>query len=248
MPTGPGMPLHAGASPGRPRRRDTVSRTLRRTAIVASLLLAVTFTTTAVVTANADASPSLRGRLHAARLHLKKAHVRLATAESALDAALAAGVTPVALGSNETSATTATPAPDVTALRARVRKARRDVHVWEKKVDALAAQVVQEERIAAWERERDWMPIIRIAAAKYHVKAAGMYRMMMRESGGNPRAGASGAFKGLFQYWTGSWANAWNPWRTYSIYDGSAQIFATAYAIHKGMGPQMWTTTWASQY
>ena len=44
------------------------------------------------------------------------------------------------------------------------------------------------------------MPIIEVAAAKYHVSAAGMYRMMMRESGGQRFAGSSSAFKGLFQY------------------------------------------------
>ena len=102
--------------------------------------------------------------------------------------------------------------------------------------------------MAMWERRGKWMPIIEIAAAKYHVKADGMYRMMMRESGGQRYAGASSAFKGLFQYWTGTWSASWNPWRNDSIYDGSSQIFATAYAISKGMGPQMWTTTFASQY
>ena len=85
--------------------------------------------------------------------------------------------------------------------------------------------------MATWERRGKWMPIIEIAAAKYHVKADGMYRMMMRESGGQRYAGASCAFKGLFQYWTGTWAASWNPWRHDSIYDGSSQIFATAYAI-----------------
>ena len=92
------------------------------------------------------------------------------------------------------------------------------------------------------------MQIIKVAAAKYHVSANGMYRMMMRESGGQRYAGSSSAVKGLFQYWTGSWSASWNPWRGDSIYDGSSQIFATAYAISKGMGPQMWTTTFASQY
>jgi len=47
---------------------------------------------------------------------------------------------------------------------------------------------------------------------------------------------------------TGTWAASWNPYRHDSIYDGSSQIFATACAIHRGMGAQMWTTTWASQY
>ena len=67
--------------------------------------------------------------------------------------------------------------------------------------------------MAEWERRGKWMPIIKIAAAKYHVKADGMYRMMMRESGGQRYAGASSPYKGLFQYWTGTWAASWNPYR-----------------------------------
>ena len=112
----------------------------------------------------------------------------------------------------------------------------------------LAGQYRLERQLAEWEQHAKWMPIIEIAARKYHVKADGMYRMMMRESGGRRFAGADSAFKGLFQYWTGTWAASWNPGRHDSIYDGSSQIFATAYAIHRGMGPQMWTTTFASQY
>ena len=106
----------------------------------------------------------------------------------------------------------------------------------------LARQYRFQLKMAEWERRGKWMPIIKVAAAKYHVKADGMYRMMMRESGGQRYAGASSPYKGLFQYWTGTWAASWNPYRSDSIYDGSSQIFATACAISKGMGPQMWTT------
>ena len=112
----------------------------------------------------------------------------------------------------------------------------------------LARQYRFRLRMAEWERRGEWMPIIRVAAARYHVSAAGMYRMMMRESGGRRYAGSGSAFKGLFQYCTGTWAASWNPYRHDSIYDGSSQIFATAYAISRGMGRQMWTTTFASQY
>ena len=112
----------------------------------------------------------------------------------------------------------------------------------------LARQYRFERKMARWESRGKWMPIIEVAAAKYHVSADGMYRMMMRESGGQRYAGSSSAYKGLFQYWTGTWSASWNPWRNDSIYDGSSQIFATACAISKGMGPQMWTTTFASQY
>jgi hypothetical protein len=239
-----------------------VTRTLTRTAIAALLLLAVTLTV-GLAAPRAQAAPSLRGKLLAAQRELDKANQRLAVAQAALDAALA---------TDPTTATTPAPTPspspaeaptaalsaraaddggrqaDVAVLKAKVEKAQKQVRAWKKRVQQLAAQVQQEERIDGWERQGQWMPIIRIAAAKYHVRADGMYRMMMRESGGLARAGATSAFKGLFQYWTGTWNNSWNPWRAESIYDGSSQIFATAYAIHRGLGPQMWTTTFASQY
>lgn len=221
-----------------------MTRHARRIAIVALLLVAISFVAGLVVS-DAGATTTLRGRLHIAQRELKQANERLAAAKAALAAALVAETTPTVPAP---AANTAAAATDVSALEKAVTKARASVRVWSKKVRRLAAAVRQKEQIAAWERRRDWMPIIKIAAAKYHVKADGMYRMMMRESGGDPRAGAAGQFRGLFQYWTGTWKNSWNPWRSESIFDGSSQIFATAYAIHKGMGPMMWTTTFASQY
>ncbi len=235
-----------------------MSGTLRRTAIAASLLLAVTLST-GLAAAKADAATPLRAKLQTAQRELKRANQRLAAAQQALDEALALQAEPVPDGATEgptsavrssgalRSARVAEPA-DIKALRTRVTQARKQVSQWKKRVSVLTAQVQEEEQIEAWENEHDWMPIMEIAAARYHVKADGMYRMMMRESGGNPRAGASGQFRGLFQYWTGTWKNTWNPYRDQSIFDGSSQIFATAYAIHKGMGPQMWTTTFATQY
>jgi soluble lytic murein transglycosylase-like protein len=143
----------------------------------------------------------------------------------------------------------ATPAtPTVEELRARVARTRHAVRTWKLRVRRLARQYRFRIRMAEWERRGQWMPIIRVAAAKYHVNADGIYRMMMRESGGRRYAGSNSAFKGLFQYWPGTWSASWNPWRHDSIYDGSSQIFATAYAISKGMGRQMWTTTFVSQY
>ena len=120
--------------------------------------------------------------------------------------------------------------------------------VWKQRVRKLGAQYRLQVQMAAWERQGRWMPIMRIAAARYHVSAPGMYRMMMRESGGQRCAGSSTPYKGLFQYHTGTWAASWNPWRHDSIYDGSSQVFATALAIHRGMGASMWTTTYWSQY
>jgi len=71
------------------------------------------------------------------------------------------------------------------------------VRVWRKRVQRIARQVRRQMQLADWERHAGWRPIIEIAAGTYHVKADGMYRMMMRESGGCRYAAA--AFKGLFQ-------------------------------------------------
>lgn len=63
-----------------------------------------------------------------------------------------------------------------------------------------------------------------------------MYRVMMCESSGNPRAsGGRGAWLGLFQYAPTTWRGSWNPYRSQSIYDAKAQIFATARAWSIGM-------------
>ena len=141
-----------------------------------------------------------------------------------------------------------TPGPSVDELRARVGKIRRHVRILERRVHRLARKYRLQQQMAAWERQGKWMPIIEIAAAKYHVRASGIYGMMMRESRGQRYAGSSSPYKGLFQYHTGTWTASWNPYRQDSIYDGSSQIFATCYAVSRGMGPSMWTTTFASRY
>ena len=212
--------------------------------MLVSLLVAFTLFAGLLVT-DAGATTSLRGRLVIAQRELDRANQRLEAAQAALAAAQAAEESAAPAPSG---AANAAPSPDVADLQAEVDAARDTVRTWSRKVERLAAAVKQEEDIDAWEQKGEWMPIIRIAADKYDVKADGIYRIMMRESGGDPRAGAGSQFRGLFQYWTGTWKNDWNPWRDESIFDGSSQILATAYAIHKGMGPQMWTTTFASQY
>ena len=220
-----------------------------RIAIIAFLILATTLTI-AIITPDAHASTPLRGKLRVAQRELRQAHDRLEAARAALAAALTVITDPAAVPSDQVSSQPqATVAPDsVDRLKTRVAKARKAVRVWQRRVRRIAAQVRQQQQMTDWERHADWLPIIKVAAAKYHVKADGIYRMMMRESGGRRFAGSTSPYRGLFQYWTGTWAASWNPWRHESIYDGSSQIFATAYAIHKGMGAQMWTTTWASQY
>ncbi len=219
------------------------------------ILIIATALAAAAVPQKADAA-TLKGKLRHAKHALRTSKDRLHAAQAALAAAVATDLGVATAASAEPAPTpaptpTATPAPaglSVKQLKAQVAKARHAVRVWNLRVRRLARQYRQERQMASWESHHQWMQIIKVAAAKYHVKAGGMYRMMMRESGGQQYAGSSGSFRGLFQYYTGTWTSSWNPWRHDNIYDGSSQIFATAYAIHKGMGPSMWTTTFASQY
>jgi len=229
-----------------------------------ALLIVATALTTAVIAPKAEAS-ALKGKLRHARRELHQARQRLTAAQAAVAATLAAAATEPTTATTDpaagaadgatatttattTAASTTPAAPALAELQAKVKQERQAVHRWKQRVRRLAKRLRLERRLASWEDRGVWKPIIRMAAAKYHVKADGMYRMMMRESGGRRFAGSDTAYKGLYQYWTGTWAASWNPYRHENIYDGSAQIFATAYAIHRGMGAQMWTTTWASQY
>ncbi len=218
-----------------------MSRNKSWIAIIAIVVVATALA--AVALPQKAEAASLKGKLTAAKRALRTSSHRLKVAE----ADLAAAATAVSALAADPAATPVA-ASTVEALKARVAKARRAVHIWKQRVHRLAKRFRFERKMAEWERRAKWMPIIEVAAARYHVKADGMYRMMMRESGGRRFAGADGAYKGLFQYWTGTWSASWNPYRSDSIYDGSSQIFATAYAISKGMGSQMWTTTFASQY
>jgi hypothetical protein len=205
-------------------------------------------------------------RLTTARAALAAAILATSTATMTADAAMAtptpspSPTDPIPTPSPSPTDATPTPSPSpvelpllttgpsVDELRARVVRVRRAVRVWERRVHRLARKYRLQQQMADWERRGKWMPIISIAAAKYHVRAAGIYGMMMRESGGQRYAGSSSPYKGLFQYHTGTWTASWNPYRHDSVYDGSSQIFATCYAVSRGMGPSMWTTTFASQY
>ena len=89
-----------------------------------------------------------------------------------------------------------------------------------------------------------WWPLIRSAAAANGIWAEGLYRLMEAESGGSATV-SNGTDYGLFQYSPGTWKGSWNPWHAASIVDGSAQIKATALAIHLGYGPAWWPTTYS---
>ena len=234
----------------------------RSKSLIAIIVIALAAAALAAAVPQKAEASNIKSRLHAAKKALRHSTKRLKSAEAALTAAVvlaqpavtdppeaadpAADPTPAATPTADAAATLAP--LSVEELKARVAKARRAVRTWKQRVHRLAKHYRFQRKMAEWERRAKWMPIIEVAAAKYHVKADGMYRMMMRESGGRRFAGADSPFKGLFQYWTGTWSASWNPYRHDSIYDGSSQIFATAYAISKGMGPRMWTTTFASQY
>jgi peptidoglycan hydrolase CwlO-like protein len=89
-----------------------------------------------------------------------------------------------------------------------------------------------------------WWPLIKAAAGQYGINASGMYRLMMAESGGRANSVSYGLYYGLYQYSPGTWHGDWNPWRSASIFDGPAQIKATALAIHMGKGPYWWPNTY----
>jgi peptidoglycan hydrolase CwlO-like protein len=91
-----------------------------------------------------------------------------------------------------------------------------------------------------------WWPLIKQAADANSINAMGLYRLMMIESGGIASivGGAGHQFCGLFQYWPPLWKASWNPWRAQSIFNGPAQIKATALAIRLGHGPFWWNPSY----
>ncbi len=193
---------------------------------------------------------SLSTRLTLARRELRHARVRLRLDRSAYAAALAAAsaapadaaATPTPAA---TPAATPTPAPSVTPVLtlAQLQQAvRGDRH----RVRALHALVVRLRHAVALRQaaaQGNWMPIVRDAARRNHISATGLRRLMSLESGGRAHA-ENGSFHGLYQYCWSTWRAAWNPWRAVSLYNGAAQIRATAVAIRRGWGPQMWPNTY----
>lgn len=95
-----------------------------------------------------------------------------------------------------------------------------------------AAQTSTANRLAQY---RAWMVEAK-AMYPYPQSIDKMYRVMMCESSGNPKAsGGRGAWLGLFQYARGTWGGRWNPYRNNNIFDAKSQIFATAKAWSIGM-------------
>jgi hypothetical protein len=133
-------------------------------------------------------------------------------------------------------------ADEVAGLQARLTAAKRLERRLNVKVRTLQKRIRQLKQIAEWNRRGQWKPLIEIACKKYGISAAGLNRMMMLESGGRRTVGTM--YKGLFQYYPSTWAGSWNPWRHESVYNGWAQIRATAYALSRGMGPSQWPNTY----
>ena len=215
---------------------------------ILAILIVATALATAVTPQKAEAA-TLGARLRGVDSRLQQARQRLQDAQAALAAALVGS--PLATAPAAPAAAlpaVSTAASPVDQLKAKVVKAQREVRHWERVLRHLRSAYRTQRQLARWAHQSDWRSIITVAAAKYHVNADGIYRMMIRESNGQRFAGASSSYKGLFQYYTGTWAASWNPYRGASILDPVAQIFATCYAVHRGMGPQMWTTTYSSQY
>jgi len=78
---------------------------------------------------------------------------------------------------------------------------------------------------------------VNAAARRYLINGTALHCLMMRESGGSADAGyPDGQYKGLFQYEEGFWEDisAKAGYAGASIYDATAQIYTTAYALTHG--------------
>jgi hypothetical protein len=234
----------------------------RRIALFITTLTLVAFATP-VASASADAPslPRLRHQLRQTRQHLRDARETLSSARVSLTQvqalAAAAGEAPIDPEDPELAALAGAIDPvlgtrlladgviaadEIDQRQQRVDKWRGIVHRIRRAEDALEDRIALRVRIADWNRRGVWRPLVEIAARRYRVDPDGLYRLMMYESGGRRCAGST--FKGLFQYYPGTWAAGWNPWRSESIYSGWAQIQATAYAVGRGMGPANWASTY----
>ncbi len=156
---------------------------------------------------------------------------------------------PAAASGSEASAAAAVSTADVmAAATARATAARTQI----RRLSRLIRQQKERVRKARWlvnhpmQRVRgSWRYVIKTAAKRYRISAAGLYRLMMFESSGRAHArGCGGLYLGLFQYCRSTWYGAWNPYRRFGIYNGGAQIWATAYAIRSGWARRMWPNTY----
>ncbi|HUK78796.1 MAG TPA: hypothetical protein VL117_14540 [Thermoleophilia bacterium] len=150
--------------------------------------------------------------------------------------------------------TAATPAPSASPCVAAVVSApvltpeqwHRVVLRAQRRVRVLAGRVTRlrcELSLRRAAARGNWMPLVRDAARHNRISAVGLRRLMSLESGGRAHA-ENGSYHGLYQYCWSTWRAAWNPWRSASLYNGEAQIRATALAIRRGWGASMWPNTY----
>ncbi len=197
---------------------------------------------------------SLSTRLTHTRTALTHARARLRRDRAAYAAALAAASAPAAdtapsaspspstSGSPSASpspSTSPSPAPAPVPTPAQLRREAQHVRVLQKLLAALRHELDMRQAAA----RGNWMPLVRDAAHHNRISALGLRRLMTLESGGRVNA-QNGSYHGLYQYCWSTWHGAWNPWRAQSLFNGEAQIRATALAIRRGWGRQMWPNTY----
>lgn len=201
-----------------------MSRTRIGITFLALVVVAATVCMVAVPTADAV---TLDQRLRAARRALCRAQTRCATLQERIDVATAAGQE-----------------RGIGILVLDLERAKRVMRARKAAVRVLLRRIAQREAAAAAARSGDWRLLIGRAAARYDVSARGLYRLMIMESGGRARVVGAGRYYGLFQFALSTWRGDWNPWKGRSVFDGAAQINATAYAIKRGMGRSLWVNTY----
>jgi hypothetical protein len=185
---------------------------------------------------------SLPSRLTHTRYALRHARARLSRDRAAYAAALAAASAPAAdtaLAASASPSPSPSIAPVPVPTRAQLRRDVRRVRFLQRLLATLRHESVLQQAAA----HGNWMPIVRDAARHNGISAIGLRRLMSLESGGRVNA-ENGSFHGLYQYCWSTWHGAWNPWRSDSLYSGEAQIRATALAIKRGWGSQMWPNTY----
>ena len=229
---------------------------------VVALILSITalsaFSALLLASPDQARAASLPSRLTHARYALRHARIALRRDRRAYLAALAAAnpapadVAPPSPTPTDTPSATPSPSaspsatPVATAPALTADQWHRVVLRAKHRVRVLSAKVAALRRAVALQRAAargDWMPIVRAAARHNHISATGLRRLMSYESGGRAHA-ENGPYHGLYQYCWSTWRAAWNPWRGVSLYNGAAQIRATALAIHRGWGAQMWPNTY----
>jgi soluble lytic murein transglycosylase-like protein len=193
---------------------------------ILTLTLLVAPSATLLVASSAEAAPAkAQVKLDTAVTTLQSLKDQLQIARVALKAALASG-----------------DAAQVSAQRAIIRRVKPQIRKLARRVHHIRFIITHPMTRGP---NGSWMPVLRAAARRYHLSAQALHRMMLLESGGRTRAvGGGGAFLGLFQYSPGTWQGKWNPFRSYSIFHGGAQIWATAAAIDRGWGHSMWPNTY----